>query len=429
MKVVHISHTDAGAGAGRAAYRIHRSLISRGVDSTLIVSQKRTSDETVKRAGGGWPHRLVVKAGEYLEARRGKSLARDSSVFISPSRFSHFSPTSDHRIHVADVVSLFWINGAFVGPEGLIGIARPVVWRLSDVWPFTGGCHYPGDCDHFEQECGSCPQLRCPSGNDASRQLWRRKVAAWRELDITIAAPSQWMASLALRSSLFSDRRVEVIRTGVDLKAFRPLDSRDARARMGIPADKKVIVFGALSPKDDVRKGFNELHAALKVVASGPLADRVLAVVFGSREQLPALPVPAMSLGRLDEDATLAAAYSCADLAVVPSLQDNLPNVALEAIACGVPVAGFDVGGMSDIVRDGWNGVLAPRYDAVALGRAINAVLINESLRAQMGIHARQCAERHFSLDDQALAYLSLYNEIVASNAAGNAGEARTANL
>lgn len=413
VKVVHLSHTDGGAGAGRAAYRIHRSLLSIGVDSTLLVSDKRTSDATVISVTGRWPRRLRARASEYMEVKIAKTLACDPSVFISPSRFSHFSPAADSRVQAADVVSLFWINGAFISPEGLVGLTQPLVWRLSDVWPFTGGCHYPGSCGHFAHQCGHCPQLCNPSAQDLSHQLWLRKAKAWQCLDITIAAPSEWIASLARRSSLFSHRRVEVIPTGIDLARYRPLDRNEARGRLGIPVDKKVLIFGAMSPADDTRKGFKELSSVLEVLANGPLASRLLAVVFGSHGELPALPIPALSLGRLDDDESLAMAYSCADMVVVPSLEDNLPNVALEAIACGTPVAGFDVCGMPDIVRDGWNGILSPQRDAVTLGHAIARVLANDSLMSQMDINARLHAEARFSIENQARTYLNLYTELV----------------
>lgn len=413
MKVVHLSHTDAGAGAGRAAYRIHRSLLSLGLDSTLLVSDKRTSDSTVISYTGRWPHRLRARASEYAEAKLAKAVARDRSVFISPSYFSHYSPAADPRVQAADVVSLFWINGAFVSPQGLAGLTQPIVWRLSDVWPFSGGCHYPGTCDHFELECGHCPQLRSPSAHDMSHQLWQRKKTAWQNLDITIAAPSEWVASLARRSSLFSRRRVDVIPTGIDLSCYRPLDRSDARARLGIPMDKKVLVFGALSPTDDTRKGFKQLLRVLEVLANRPSASRLLAVVFGGDVDLQKLPVPGLSLGRLNSDESLTLAYSCADIVIVPSLEDNLPNVALEAIACGAPVAGFAVCGMPDIVRDGWNGVLSSEREPEVLGAAISDALSDERLLSQMRVNARMHAEARFSNVIQARAYLKLYTEVV----------------
>lgn len=209
---------------------------------------------------------------------------------------------------------------------------------------------------------------------------------------------------------------------------YRPLDRNEARGRLGIPVDKRVLVFGAMSPADDTRKGFKELCSVLEVLANGPLASRLLAVVFGSHGDLPMLPVPTLSLGRLDNDESLAMSYSCADMVVVPSLEDNLPNVALEAIACGTPVAGFDVCGMPDIVRDGWNGVLAPQRDAVMLGHAIANVLSNDSLLTQMRINARLHAEARFSMENQARAYLNLYTELVDNCHAAQCNHGATSN-
>ena len=414
MKVVHLSQTEAGAGAGRAAYRIHKSLLDMGVDSTLLVAEKRTEDPTVFGIANDWTNRSHARACQYLEAKLSGAMKRDTSVFISPTRFSHFDPALDHRVRAADIVNLYWINGAFIAPEGLTGLRQPIVWRLSDVWPFTGACHYPGDCDRFERQCGLCPQLKHPSTNDVSHQVWRRKSVAWNELDLTIAAPSEWIAQLAKRSALFSQRRIVTIPTGIDLKIYHPMDKAEARAHLGIPADRKVIVFGAMSPGDDVRKGFNEMHIALEAIAGSNVSGKVLAVVFGSQGPLPALPVPAISLGRLNTDAALVAAYSSADVVLVPSLEDNLPNVALESIACGTPVAAFDVCGMPDIIRDGWNGILARRLEAAALGSAVAHLLTDEVRLKFMRFNARSHAQARFSITDQARNYFNLYSELIA---------------
>lgn len=414
MKVVHISHTDGGAGAGRAAYRIHSSLRELGVDSRMLVSQKRTADPSVQAMASSGLGHWQVRVAEYLEARAGRTLARDASVFLTPARYGYFRPARAAVVRKADVVAAYWINGAYIAPESLAAINKPLVWRLSDVWPFTGGCHYPWTCERFESQCGECPQLRQPGPQDATNRLWLRKQHAWRALDLTVVAPSNWMAGLARRSSLFADRRVEVIPTGVDLSVFRPQDSIALRKQLDIPQDRLVIAFGALDPAGDTRKGYAELSSALERIAASPLAARVMALIFG-RQQLPneRLPIPARFLGRLDQDQALSDIYSAADLVVVPSLEDNLPNVALEAIACGAPVCGFDVGGMPDIVRNGWNGFLAPLRDSRALADGMIAILGNGNLRREMSKKARMHAEQRFSLDAQAHTYAKLYAELV----------------
>lgn len=418
MKVVHLSHTDGGAGAGRAAYRLHSALRSLEVDSRMLVSQKRTADPFVQAMSGSGLGHWRVRVAEYLEARTGRALARDASVFLSPARYGYFHPARAAVVREADIVATYWINGAFISPESLAAINKPLVWRLSDVWPFTGGCHYPATCERFERQCGDCPQLRQPGLEDATHRLWLRKQHAWRARDLTVVAPSNWMAGLARRSSLFADRRVEVIPTGVDLERYRPGDRAAARARWGLPQDRLLILFGAMSPTDDVRKGYRELRSALELVAQSPLASRIQAVVFGSDVPLPAdlLPIPAVSLGRLQGDEALAAAYNCADVVVVPSLEDNLPNVALEAIACGAPVVAFDVCGMPDIVREGWNGRLAAGGDTASLGRAIVEVLSDSHSLLTMRFNARNHAEENFSLSGQARSYLCLYGQILADH-------------
>lgn len=418
MRVVHLSHTDGGAGAGRAAYRIHAALRELGVDSCMLVSQKRTADPSVQAmSGSGFGH-WRVRLAEYLEARAGRTLARDASVFLSPARYGYFRPARAQVVREADVVATYWINGAYIAPESLAAINKPLVWRLSDVWPFTGGCHYPGTCERFKSHCGDCPQLRQPGPEDAAHRLWLRKQHAWRALDLTVVAPSNWMAGLARRSSLFADRRVEIIPTGVDLERYRPGDRSAARARWGLPQDRLLILFGAMSPTDDVRKGYRELRRALEVVAQSPLASRIQAVMFGTDAPLPPdlLPIPAVSLGRLQGDEALAAAYNCADLVVVPSREDNLPNVALEAIACGAPVVAFDVCGMPDIVRDGWNGRLAPGGDSISLGRAIVEMLSDSQSLMLMRSHARNHAGANFSLSGQASGFLRLYEQVLADH-------------
>jgi len=414
--VTHLSHTDGGAGAGKAAYRIHAALRDLGVDSRMLVSQKRTTDPSVYVSDSGYLSRLRVRVAEYLEARAGRALARDASAFLSPAYYGHFRPAHAALVREADIVATYWINGAYIAPESLAEINKPLVWRLSDVWPFTGSCHYPGTCKRFETQCGNCPQLRQPELEDATNRLWLRKRDAWRNLDLTVVAPSNWMAGLARRSSLFADRRVEVIPTGVDLECYRPGNRLAARARWGLPQDRLLILFGAMNPTDDVRKGYRELRQALEVVARSPLASRVLAVVFGNEAPLSEdLPVSAVSLGRLETDEALMAAYNCADLVVVPSLEDNLPNVALEAMACGAPVAAFDVCGMPDIVVNGYNGRLATLGVQDSLGCALVELLSDSEGLAMMRSNARQHILSRYSLIGQAQSYLRLYEQLVAA--------------
>jgi glycosyltransferase involved in cell wall biosynthesis len=108
----------------------------------------------------------------------------------------------------------------------------------------------------------------------------------------------------------------------------------------------------------------------------------------------------------------LSLVYSAADVFVVPSLEDNLPLTALEALACGIPSIAFSAGGMPDIVREGQTGILTPTGDVGALRRAIAELLQNPERRATMSQECRRVAVQEYSLDAQARRYVTLYEEM-----------------
>ncbi len=419
MKLLHLSHTDGGAGAGRAAYRIHQSMLKLGLSSNMLVADKRTSDSSVMALR----HSIFSTARfcEWLEARRGRYMVANPSLFFSPGSCSQFDLSEHPKLRNADIVNLYWVNGGFLSPESLARINKPLVWRLSDIWPFSGGCHYPGTCDGFQTACGNCPQLRKRGDNDHSHRLWSRKKTAWRILDLTVVAPSHWMAALARRSTLFGGYRVEVIPTGIDLDIYRPQSPISSRARWHLPQDRILIIFGAISPTGEVRKGYHLLRKALELIAPTPLSHRMLAVVFGNDNSVQEeLPIPGIWLGRIEDDHALASIYNCADVVVVPSLEDNLPNVALEAISCGAPVAAFDVGGMREIVEDGRNGRLAKAGDAEGLAHAILDIAMSRESTTNLSsislrTNARSHAKTKFSLSIQANRYLELYQDILST--------------
>jgi glycosyltransferase involved in cell wall biosynthesis len=112
-------------------------------------------------------------------------------------------------------------------------------------------------------------------------------------------------------------------------------------------------------------------------------------------------------------DEELKALYACVDLMIIPSVQDNLPNTALEAMSSGTPVAGFDIGGMSDIVDSGRNGYLVSPFDVRALADGILQTVQDISVAKEMGQCARATATEQFTIENCAKEYLDLYREIL----------------
>ena len=171
------------------------------------------------------------------------------------------------------MVSSLWQPFAVLG--------GPLVWSLHDTWAFTGGCHYTDGCERFIINCGRCPALGSVDENDLSRSVWSRKQAAWSGIDLTVIASSQWMAKMARTSAIFRGKRIEIIPNCVDPIQFDGKDKAKARAIFGLPQDRRLILFGALSSAGDRRKGYHLLAPALNFLARRLARNSVDVVVMG----------------------------------------------------------------------------------------------------------------------------------------------------
>ena len=231
-----------------------------------------------------------------------------------------------------------------------------------------------------------------------------------------MVAPSRWLADCARSSALFGGLRVEVIPNGLDPDRFRPLDQRAAREDLGLPPEKKLVLFGAMGSTSDPNKGFQLLLPALQRLAAAGWKERCELVVFGAPAPAapPAFGMPVRYLGRLRDSAALARLYAAADVFVVPSLQENLPNTIMEAMACGTCCVGFDQGGMRDLIEPGETGYLARPYAAEDLAAGIGRLLEDDEARQAMARRARRKVEEEFAIERVARRYADLYRELLA---------------
>ncbi|WP_271570337.1 glycosyltransferase [Bradyrhizobium sp. CCBAU 11386] len=410
--VVHLAQSDSEGGANKAAFRLHGNLLRAGMDSIFHCGRKHLDDASVVPAHLPGVGDFVSDVVAYLNASALRQYQNRSGAPFSPMRFS-YGRLDLRLLSRADVVCLHWIAGGFLRARQLQAVKKPMVWRLSDIWPFSGGCHYPGTCVGFERACGSCPQLGSKSDDDISRSGILSREAGFRNLDLTVVAPSRWIADLARRSHLFGKLRVEHIPTGVDLNVFYPRDRLAARARLNLPADGHLVAFGALGATTDPRKGYAQLRAALERLAATSDLQLTL-VTFGSDEANRSVQIsrfPVRHLGRIDDHVSLADVHSAADVFVAPFLEDNLPNVVLEAIACGTPVAGFAAGGIPDAVEHESHGYLAPIGASEELARGI-AYVLDRVDDGKMRVNAGAFARRNFDLLKCGERYVELFREL-----------------
>ncbi len=417
MKPLLISRADIEFGADRAAYRLHQGLRSMGVDSQMLVHNKLTDDRSVICPLGNLGRKLV-NFKETFDALPHKFYRESPAAMFWPGWVPDQIQSQVNRVN-PDVINLHWICRGYMQLETIAKLNKPVVWTFHDMWGFTGGCNYNEECDRYKESCGRCPQLSSNKDFDLSRWVWQRKAKAWKNLEWTVVTPSQWMAECTRSSSLFREVRVEVIPNGIDTEKYRPIDRTTARQLLKLPLDRQLILFGAVSATSDRRKGFHLLQPALQSLSQSGWHEQIELVVFGSSAptQGQDLGFKSHYLGKLTDDISIALVYAAADVFVAPSVQDNLPNTVMEAIACGTPCVAFKIGGMPDMIEHQQNGYLASPYDIEDLARGIAWVLENPERQEKLSHHAREKAEREFTQELQAQRYLSVFNEMVSKGA------------
>ncbi len=418
-KVVHLSTYDIAGGAARAAYRLHAGLRKAGVDSSMFVREARTSDRSVitfepTTTFCGRAKRRIRR--EQIERKLRPSIPPDNDS-LEPFRTdcSEYGADILSQLPSHDILNLHWIADFVDYPSffGAFSKHTRIVWTLHDMNAFTGGCHYDLGCGRFRDQCGECPQLLGEGINDLSHEIWLRKKSLFDQLSkeqIHFATPSTWLAEEVKRSPIVGRFPVSVIPYGLDLTEFTPRDEGSAREVFGIPHEAKVILFVA-DGLPLFRKGFEVLMRALKHIR-GRIPHLHLVTVGHNSPDL-GHRIPHSYLGHINNDRLLSNIYSAADLLVIPSLQDNLPNTVLESMACGTPAVGFEVGGIPDMIQHRQTGLLVPPHEADALGAAMVELLQNPERRMALGENCRRVALRQFSLEEQAERYCQLYTEIL----------------
>lgn len=411
MRILHISTGDWQGGAARAAARLHEALLFKGVDSHMYVRDNNSPLANVHTRKGS----AVVKGlRPYLERLPVLAYRRRGSQVFSVGWQRGGLALAIKEIR-PDLVHLHWLGGGF-GSLGELGrLGPPVVWTLHDSWPFTGGCHVPGDCEGFERSCGSCPALGSSYGWDLSYANIARKRKLWRHFHPYMIAPGNWIAELCRKSSLFGGESISVIPHGVDTDRFSPGSRLDARRILGLPQGRTLIGFGSVSGTSDPNKGYALLLRALQNqdLQQDP---KVSLVVFGSKPSS-SVPFgfPVHWIGGLGDEASLVLLYRAVDVVAVPSRQETFSLVSLEAQACGTPVVAFDRTGPADIILHRETGYLARSYDPVDFGKCLSMAISSHSRTTSLGKKARKRITATFSSDRWAVRHVRLYGKLLAS--------------
>lgn len=416
LRIVHLTSVDTG-GAGRAAYRLHAELLKQGFNSNFLVISKSINDESIKTIEAS--NEFCEQEGFWLN-QWNKCLSGAKSYPNKPIGFEIFTDinsgieiNNNDEIKNADLINLHWTAGLLDSVYmQLAFFNKPVVWTLHDMNAFTGGCHYSDGCEKYKYGCGACPQLGSKDENDLSRQIWLKKSEAYKNLNLTIVTPSKWLADCVSQSPLFFNSSINVIANGFPLDIYKPFSDNNDFKNFEITPPKKLILFGA--DYDTNRKGFKYLVNALEILCEEVKDFKIELGVFGYYPENYKIPTNCslISYGKITDEHELAAIYNSADVFVLPSIEDNLPNVIIEALACGTPAVGFNICGVKEQINHKVNGYLAKAKNEFDLAEGIRWVLF-ESNYKEMKINSRTKTLKDYSSETQTSLYLKLYKNII----------------
>jgi len=417
MRVLIINTSERVGGAAIAANRLMEALKKNGVKAKMLVRDKQTDQMTVSAIPSSWllPLKFMWERGcIFLANRFSKQNLFQMDIANTGTDIVHL-----FEFEQADIIHLHWVNQGFLSMADLNKIlhaGKPVVITMHDMWYFTGICHYAGDCTRYETSCYKCPQLTKGGwGTDWAAKVFEQKRQMLKDVKVSFVGCSQWITNLARKSSLTQGQFVINIPNTINTHVFHPTDMIEVRKKWNLPEDKLLILFGSQRITDE-RKGFRHLAEACNILkkTAPELAEKLGIVVLGSQsdEVESLIPFDVYPINYLSDESEVMEMYNAVNLFVTPSLQDNLPNTIVEAMACGTPCVGFNVGGIPEMIDHKQNGYVAAYKDAQDFAKGIQWCLDKTNYET-LCENAHKKALNTYSEDRIARRYTDVYEMLL----------------
>lgn len=409
MKVLLVNTSDQAGGAAVACRRLMEALADDGVEVRMLVRDKSTSDSRIATVKAPWQkavERLLLLP--FMGFSWKRSWGIDTNILGADI-------TATEAFQWADVVHLHWVNQGMISMRELEKIVRSgkkVVWTMHDAWCSTGGCHLTLDCEHYKTGCRDCSLVSKPFGNALIHRSWQQKSHLYEHAHIHFTSCSNWLRSNAKASLLMKDQKICVIPNPIDGRIFHKTDKTAARQQLNLPADRRLILFVAQYISNPY-KGVRYLVDAINMLSQGKDCGNLGVMIMGSRgESIAQLikDVPVYDLGYQTSPHDIARIYNAADVFVLPSLSENLPNTIMEAMACGVPSVGFNIGGIPEMIDHMENGYVAEARNVNLLAEGITYCL-NEANQQRLSDACISKVADNYSQKAVSKRFIQIYSE------------------
>lgn len=397
FRIIHINTHDDAGGAAKVAWRLCADQRKNGWNAEMFVGNKCKT--------AAFSHQFEAKNNQATQ-HKYEQMGRQYYAYQG----SHELILKDSFLR-AEIVHLHNLHGGYFNPFSIIPLShnQPTVWTLHDMQALTGHCAHSFDCRKWATGCGDCPSLKTEPALkiDSTRLLLRHKAWIYEHAPIHIVAPSNWLAS-KVQNSVLSRHPLEVIHNGIDTKIFAPFSKDEARSALRLPKDRFLI--GTVAHGGSLAnqwKGGRYTQKALR--ALGQSVNGVSFVNIGASDNKQ--NQNGFNIPHIDDECQLARAYSALDLFIYTPVADNCPLVVLEALACGIPLVTFKVGGIPELVRDGVDGAVVPFKNVNAVVTALRQIMNDGKKRHEMSKNARKNAIQNFGIEEMHNRYRQLYSE------------------
>lgn len=396
--------------------RLRKGLDSEySIEHRLLVKIKSSAEDNT--------HQVLSSNWQKLTEKVIDKLTKTAGLLYQSFPFSSRRILEEVRDFRPDIIHLHNTHGSYFPTPLIQTLSRyaPIVWTLHDMWSFTGNAaHTFGNMSwkHMKND-RSLTSIPPTIWINAGAWLLKQKMSIYQNSRITVVCPSDWLQALARQSPVFEGKQVLRIHNGVDTDIFAPCDKQAARKKLGLPEDRKTVMFSAqFLGKRNPWKGGADLEEILRII-DRQATEKIsfLAVGHGKLDE----PTSFRNLEVVYKDyisgeSEMAHCFNASDLFIYPTRADNLPNSLVESISCGVPAITFDIGGTKEIISHECNGILLPPFDLVAFAEKTLHLLHDEGKRTTFSMNSRDKACRQFALNDMAVQYHRLYKSIVSSN-------------
>jgi glycosyltransferase involved in cell wall biosynthesis len=360
LKILHIGYSDTSGGASIAMMRLHVSMLESGINSHVLVAEKKSNIKNVHGSSSSleaWVSELkkkIVRQKKYIFSTNNinthsLNLFRSNILF----KIKKINP---------DIVNLHWVNNELISIKQISKIKEPLLWTINDMWPLCGCEHYSSS-DRFINGYNDNNRDPGEKGFDINKWTWNKKNKYWKDKFNAIICISEWLKERAEQSMLFKNKKIIKINCPIDTNIWNPVEKQKAREDIGLPKDKKILLFVSNNGTRDERKGFKFVDNALKKLLLDN--EKILLLIIGKADiftdkNYEYKVVDKIFNGNPNE---LKKYYSSSDILLAPSKLEAFGQVALEAASCGVPTIAFKNTGIEDIITHKRNGYLANYCD------------------------------------------------------------------